>query len=217
MEVISKLAGVGAIGAACSAGFLLAKLNVEIQTGGTNMKRTNRRALIALGLMLLLTVLSTVTAYAGDDGRREIKNTFTFGHYAPEIEIRNAALPDRALTAKADGSIAWQKAVPGKWEQSWLILPASKPGYYIIREFTSEHAQRVITYTPQGFWLEYPDRNTGPTSAQMFRFKWYASKKAAGRTLKNVWTLPCALNNVCLCTGGWGAFSIYQTNWGPEY
>ena len=216
MKVISMLAGAGAIGAACSAGFLLAKLNVEIQTGGTNMK-TNRRALIALGLMLLLTVLSTVTAYAESDGRREIKKTFTFGSYAPEIEIRNAGLPNTALTAKADGSIAWQKAVPGKWEQSWIVLPASKAGYYVIQEFTSEHAQRVITYTPQGFRLEYPDRQTGPTSAQMFRFKWYASKKAAGRTLKNVWTLPCALNNVCLCTGGWATFELTQTNWSNNY
>lgn len=217
MEVISILAGVGAIGAACFAGFALAEFNIDLQTGGYNMKRKTFKALVAFAFIVVLLALSVATVQAGDDGRREIKNTFTFGHYAPEVEIRNAALPDRALTAKADGSIAWQKAVPGKWEQSWIILPASKPGYYIIQEFTNEHAQRVITYTPQGFRLEYPDRNAGPTSAQMFRFKWCASKKSAGRTLKNVWMLPCALNSVCLCTGGWGAFNIYQTNWGPEY
>ena len=181
------------------------------------MKKVYKALTAIIMIVILVTFFALPTYAAESDGRREIKNTFTFGHYAPEVEIRNAGLPNTALTAKADGSITWQKAVPGKWEQSWLILPASKAGYYVIREFTSEHAQRVITYTPQGFRLEYPDRNTGPTSAQMFRFKWYASKKAAGRTLKNVWTLPCALNNVCLCTGGWGTFNVYQTNWSPEY
>lgn len=176
------------------------------------------KALTAIIMIVILATFFALPTYAAEsDGRREIKKTFTFGNYAPEIEIRNAALPGRALTATASGKLTWSKAVPGKWEQSWVILPASKPGYYIIREFTSEHAQRVITYTPQGFVLEYPDRQTGPTAAQMFRFKWYATHKAGGRTFKDVWALPCAVNSVCLCAGGWGTLNIYQTNWGPEY
>jgi hypothetical protein len=164
-----------------------------------------------------VTFFALPTYAAESDGRREIKKTFTFGSYAPEIEIRNAALPGRALTATAGGGLTWAKAVPGKWEQSWVILPASKPGYYIIQEFTSEHAQRVITYTPQGFVLEYPDRQTGPTAAQMFRFKWYATRKAGGRTFRNVWAFPCAVNSVCLCAGGWATFGLTQTNWSNNY
>ena len=181
------------------------------------MKKAYKALTAVIMIVILVTFFALPTYAAESDGRREVKNTFTFGRYAPEVEIRNAALPDRALTATASGKLTWAKAVPGKWEQSWIVLPASKAGYYVIQEFTSEHAQRVITYTPRGFVLEYPDRNAGPTPAQMFRFKWYTSRKAGGRTFKDVWVLPCAANSVCLCAGGWGAFNIYLTNWGPEY
>lgn len=182
------------------------------------MKKTICRTLKIFMLLTVFMALCTVSVSAAeDDGRKQITGTFSFGAYVPELEIHNAAMPDRALTAKADGSLVWQKAVPGKWEQSWMILPANKAGYYIIQEFTNEHSQRVVTYTAQGFRLEYPSRETGPSSAQMFRFKWHATYKAGGRTLKNVWTLVNAENSICLCTKGWACFDIYQTNWSEYY
>ena len=136
------------------------------------------------------------------------------------MTIYNAGISGRALQVSSDGSVAWAKADRSKWSQNFIILPAKEPGYYIIQEFTSNPYQRVLTYTAKGFRMEYPQEKNGMpsyTGAQMFKFKWYTSTKAATRTVKNCWKLVCRENSICFCTGGWSTLQIMQTNWSENY
>ena len=154
-------------------------------------------------------------AIEAQGAERYQERTFVYGSYAPVVQLRHGAY-GWGMQAKADGSLGWAKADKDSWSQSFVILPSKVSGYYIIREFTNEHSQRVVTYTPKGFVLEYPghDKNyqTVYKDTQLFKFKWYSSVKDAGKTEKNVWRAVCRKNSICMCTGGWSAFKMLQIN-----
>lgn len=188
------------------------------------MKRETEKRLVALILVVAIVIAVIVSGALpamAADGTRPIEKTFVFGKYAPEVMIHNAGVSGRSLQANADGSLTWSKTDANKWSQSFIILPAAVQGYYIIREFTANPYQRVMTYTSKGFRMEYPGNNRygmpAYSEAQMFRFKWCSSTTCGGKTVRNCWRLVCKSNSIAFCTGGWSTLRIDQTNWSSDY
>lgn len=147
---------------------------------------------------------------------RYIERSFTFEEYAPVISIDHG-LYKWSLEAQNDGSLKWSKVQDrDSQRQLFLILPTDTARYYVIREMTSEHSQRVLTYTKNGFRMEYPgtDKYGMQTfsKAQQFRLKWYSSTSCGGKTVKNCWKLVCRENGICFCNGGWSTVKFFWIN-----
>ena len=176
-----------------------------------------REAKRIMACVFMMAVMVAALAGPVEAGNQYIQRTFVFDGVAPQVTFEHG-LYDWAITNTNDGGLKWAKKTPYNkraWDdfsQSFTILPASAAGYYVIQEVTTEHSQRVLTYTPKGFVMEYPDRATGYTAAQMFRLKWYNTTTAGGKTVKNCWKLVCKKNNVCFCVGGWASVQIMWTN-----
>ena len=176
------------------------------------------KAAVAIIIALAITAIMIVTANAET---RYIEKTFTFGRYAPNVHIINAAL-GTALEVRTDGSVCWKKLRDNTdyndVSQCYTILPAGS-GYYAIVEVLpmGGHNPRVLTYKPgKGFSMEWP-AGSGYADTQKFRFKWYTSTTAGGRTIKNCWRIVCKKNSIAFCTGGWSPVVIRQDNWSADY
>ena len=176
------------------------------------------KAAVAIIIALAITTLMIVTANAET---RYIEKTFVFGRYAPNVHIINAAL-GTALEVRQDGSVCWKKLRENNdyndVSQCFTILPAGG-GYYTIAEVLpmGGHNPRVLTYKPgKGFFMDWPIRS-GSADAQRFRFKWFTSKTAGGRTVKNCWWIVCKKDSIAFCTGGWAVARLRQDNWSADY
>ena len=163
-----------------------------------------------VSLILIVTLLATliVSAHASE---RYIKRSFDVGAYAPVVRIDHA-LYTWTMQESPKGTLGWGKGSGA----NFIVLPTDAKGWYVIREFTSDHYQRVLTYTESGFRMEYPktDKYGMPVidKTQMFRFHWYDTTKCGGKTVKNCWRLFCRANGIAFCTGGWSTVHIYQIN-----
>ena len=171
------------------------------------------KATTALIIAIAITAILIATANAET---RYIEKTFVFGSYAPVISIDHG-LYKWSLESQNDGSLKWSKIQNrDSQRQLFIILPTDTAGYYVIREMTSEHSQRVLTYTKNGFRMEYPSTDKYGmqkfSNAQKFRFKWYSSTTCGGRTIKNCWRLVCKKDNVAFCKSGWGTVKLLQMN-----
>lgn len=171
------------------------------------------KATTALIIAIAITAILIVTANAET---RYIEKSFTFGSYAPNVHIINAAL-GTALEVRTDGSVCWKKLRENNdytdVSQCFTILPAGS-GYYTIAEVLpmGGHNPRVLTYKPgKGFFMDWPE-NGKISDTQKFRFKWYSSTTCGGRTIKNCWRLVCKKDNVAFCRSGWGTVKLLQMN-----
>ena len=176
------------------------------------------KAAVAIIIALAITTLMIVTANAET---RYIEKNFTFGSYAPNVHIINAAL-GTALEVRTDGSVCWKKLRENSdytdVSQCFTILPAGS-GYYAIYEVLpmGGHNPRCLTYKPGiGFFRDWAIRS-GSADAQKFRFKWYSSTTCGGRTIKNCWRLVCKKDSIAFCTGGWSPVEVRQDNWSADY
>ena len=176
------------------------------------------KATTALIIALAITAVMIVTANAET---RCIEKNFTFGSYAPNVHIINAAL-GTALEVRTDGSVCWKKlrdnADYNDVSQCFTILPAGS-GYYAIYEVLpmGGHNPRCLTYKPGiGFSMEWP-ANGKISDTQRFRFKWFTSKTAGGRTVKKCWWIVCKKDSIAFCTGGWAVARLRQDNWSADY
>lgn len=155
--------------------------------------------LIFAGIIMFIMAMIVMVSVSAEE--RYIEKEFVFPGYSPVVAIDHGSY-DWALEMRNDGTLKWSK----NQKQLFDILPASEAGYFVIREHTSEHSQRVLTYTPNGFVMDYPkaDKYGMQTFSrtQMFRFKWN----------KNCWRLVCAENNICFCNGGWGTVRLFWIN-----
>lgn len=169
--------------------------------------------LTSIIIVITMLVLLAVPAQASE---RYIEKSFVFDGIAPEITIEHG-LYGWNLTVKDDGSLGWSK----NNGSHFLILPTDTTGCYVIREFTSEHFQRFLTYTKTGFVMDYPkDNGYGMQTfsrSQMFRLKWYTKTTCGGKTIRKCWKLVCVENNTCFCNGGWSPVKIRQDNWFADY
>ena len=172
------------------------------------------KAVVAIIIAIAATALLVLTAHAET---RYIEKSFTFGSYAPNVHIINAAL-GTALEVRTDGSVCWKKlrdnADYTDVSQCFTILPAGS-GYYAIYEVLpmGGHNPRCLTYKPGiGFSMEWP-ANGKISDTQRFRFKWYSKTTCGGRTIKNCWRLVCKKDNVAFCKSGWGTVKVRQDNY----
>lgn len=163
-----------------------------------------------VSVMLIITLLATLVVSA-NASERYIERNFDMGAYAPVVRIDHA-LYTWTLDERSDGSLGWKKGS----RTTFIVIPTDSEGWYVIREFTSDHYQRLLTYTEKGFRMEYPKTDSlgMPVidKTQMFRFHWYDSTKCGGKTVKNCWRLFCRANGVAACVGGWSTVIIYQKN-----
>ena len=132
------------------------------------------KAVVAIIIAIAATVLLVLTANAET---RYYEKSFTYGSYAPNVHIINAAL-GTALEVRTDGSVCWKKLRENSdytdVSQCFTILPAGS-GYYAIYEVLpmGGHHPRCLTYKPgKGFFMDWP---SGSADVQKFRFKWYNS------------------------------------------
>jgi len=161
------------------------------------------KRIIMLMFTVIMLIFTSVPVMA--DGSY-IEKTFVFPGYSPVISIDHGSY-NWTLEMKNDGTLKWTKNRDrNNQKQLFDILPASESGYFIIREHTYEHSQRVLTYTPNGFVMIYPGSDDYGmqifTKSQMFRFKW----------VNGCWQLACAENNICFCNGGWSKVKLFQGN-----
>ena len=165
------------------------------------------KAATALIIAIAITAILIVTANAET---RYIEKTFTFDGIAPTVIIHHPVY-DWVLTAKGD-KLTWQKP-NGSNSQMFVMFPSEYDGYYRIREFNNGgYEQRYIGYTPSGFKLVWQEDAQAPAIA--FKLVWKAKDTVSGKSVKNVWRMPCKANNVCLCVSGWGDARIEQMNAG---
>ena len=150
------------------------------------------KAITAIIIAMAITAIMIATANAES---RYIEKSFTFDGIAPTVIIHHPVY-DWVLTAKGD-KLTWQKP-NGSASQMFVMFPSEYDGYYRIREFNNGgYEQRYIGYTPSGFKLV-----------------WKAKDTVSGKSVKNVWRMPCKANNKHFCVGGWGCVRIEQTNAG---
>ncbi len=172
------------------------------------------KAVVAIIIAIAATAFLVLTAHAET---RYIEKSFTFGSYAPNVHIINAAL-GTALEVRTDGSVCWKQLRDNTdyndVSQCFTILPAGS-GYYAIVEVLpmGGHNPRVLTYKPgQGFSMDWPE-NGKISDTQKFRLKWYSSTTCGGRTIKNCWRIVCKKDSIAFCTGGWSPVKIRQDNY----
>lgn len=169
-----------------------------------------------LTLTLAIITMLALLAVPAQASERYIERSFTFRGYAPVISIDHG-LYKWTLEAQNNGSLKWAKIQNrDSQRQLFLILPTDTAGYYVIREMTSEHSQRVLTYTSKGFRMEYPGTDKYGmqkfSKAQQFKFKWYTSTTCGGKTVKKCWRLVCRENNIAFCNGGWSPVKFFWIN-----
>lgn len=160
--------------------------------------------LVFVGVVMFIMAMITMASVSAEE--QYIEKEFVFPGYSPTIAIDHGSY-DWTLEMRNDGTLKWSnKRDRNNKKQLFDILPTSEAGYFVIREHTSEHSQRVLTYTPDGFVMAYPESDEYGiqtfSRAQMFRFKWS----------KNRWRFVCAENNVCFCNGGWGKVRLFWIN-----
>ena len=160
--------------------------------------------LIFVGVVLFLMSMIVMVSVSAEE--QYIKKEFVFPGYSPVVSIDHSAY-DWTLEMRDDGTLKWSKNRDrNNQKQLFDILPTSEAGYFVIREHTYEHSQRVLTYTPDGFVMAYPATDEYGmqtfSRSQMFRFKW----------VNNRWRLVCAENNICFCNGGWGTVRLFWVN-----
>ena len=160
--------------------------------------------LIFVGVVLFL--MSMIVMVSASAEERYIEKEFVFPGYSPVVSIDHGSY-DWTLEMRNNGTLKWSKNRNcNNQKQLFDILPTSEAGYFVIREHTTEYNQRVLTYTPDGFVMAYPESDDYGMQVfdrtQMFRFKW----------VNNRWRLVCAENNVCFCNGGWGTVRLFWIN-----
>jgi len=160
--------------------------------------------LIFAGIVMFIMAMIVMVSVSADE--RYIKKEFVFPGYSPVVAIDHGSY-DWTLEMRDNGTLKWSKnRNRDNQKQLFDILPTSEAGYFVIREHTSEHSQRVLTYTPNGFVMAYPKTDRYGMQAfdrtQMFRLKWS----------KNCWRMVCAENNICFCNGGWGTVRLFWIN-----
>ena len=161
------------------------------------------KATTAFIIAIAITAIMIVTANAES---RYIEKSFTFDGIAPTVIIHHPVY-DWVLTAKGD-KLTWQKP-NGSASQMFVMFPSEYDGYYRIREFNNGgYEQRYIGYTPSGFQEDVQ------APAIAFKLVWKAKDTCSGKSVKNVWRMPCKANSVCLCVSGWGDARIEQMNAG---
>ena len=124
------------------------------------------------------------------------------GHNFPNIPLMKIS----AWHKQQGDSVEW-------YSPMFVMFPSEYDGYYRIREFNNGgYEQRYIGYTPSGFKLVWQEDVQAPTIA--FKLVWKAKDTVSGKSVKNVWRMPCKANNRYFCVGGWGCVRIEQTNAG---
>lgn len=165
---------------------------------------------IVMTIALILTMAAP--AYAGE----YLTGKFKFGSYAPVIRFEHCYLTGYDLTVQSNGTLRSTKHNEDNWAQLFTVIPSERAGYYVIREFNNGgYSQRVLTCTGSGYKMTYPKTDKWGTaqytSKQMFRFKFYASRKWTSKTVKNVYLLITPDGDI-FCAGGSASWKLYQEN-----